>query len=83
MTFAEYAPVLRDLLADTHLALHEVARFPHSLVGAKLFGTYSVGTFDEHEDAVFGRRVLVDGVLDVSLDEVVLFARTISKRKPS
>lgn len=86
MTFSAYVPALRDTLA-TQFSLHEVARFPHGLVGLqlrlplwgqnnKVLTVGGQGLFGEERNTPYRRRTIVPGLLAVSLDEVVLFARS-------
>jgi phosphatidylinositol glycan class B len=69
VTLSSYADAIRPLVLTA--GLHEVARFPHHINGASIPGSL----FGDFIDERYRHFTAVPGLLDVSLEEVVLFSK--------
>lgn len=69
VTFSEYAPKMQAQLSS--IGLEQVARFPHSINGARL-GASILGS--DFANNAYTKLRLAEG-LEFSIDEIVLFAR--------
>jgi len=69
VTFSEYAPKMQSQLSA--IGLEQVARFPHSINGARMGETILGSDFG---DDAYTKLRLTNG-LEVSIDEIVLFAK--------
>ena len=73
VTFSGFVPDIQPALET--MGLKEVARFPHHVNGAKIFDDKVIGDENFASVSTYRHFTLLDDVLEVSLEEMVLFSK--------